>query len=77
MSKEAKEFYLFSAIMSLIMSGGISLAMALITAGLAEAFATWPLAWFTSFLVALPLSLVVMPVTKRVVDFTFRVLRAK
>ena len=61
MSKETGTFLLFSTIMSL--------AMALMTGGLAEALATWPMAWVTSFLVALPLSLVVVPVTKRGVDF--------
>jgi len=61
MSKETGTFLLFSTIMSL--------AMALMTVGLTEALATWPMAWVTSFLVALPLSLVVVPVTKRGVDF--------
>jgi len=69
MSKEIGTFLLFSTIMSLVMSGGMSLAMALMTVGLREALATWPMAWATSFLVALPLSLVVVPVTKRGVNF--------
>ncbi|WP_449287052.1 DUF2798 domain-containing protein [Marinobacter sp. PE14] len=69
MSKETGTFLLFSTIMSLIMSGGMSLAMALMTVGLTEAVETWPMAWVTSFLVALPFSLVVVPVTKRGVNF--------
>ncbi|MTJ00083.1 MAG: DUF2798 domain-containing protein [Marinobacter adhaerens] len=65
MSKETVTFLLFSTIMSLIMSGGMSLAMGLMTVEPTEAFATWPLAWSASFFVALPLSLVVVPVTRR------------
>jgi len=69
MSKETGTFLLFSTLMSLIMSGGMSLAMGLLSTEPAEAIAAWPLTWTTSFLVALPLSLLVVPVTKRGVDF--------
>jgi len=67
MSQETKEFYLFSIIMSLIMSGGMSLAMAIFTLDLAEAFASWPVGWLVSFIVALPMSFVVVPFTKNMV----------
>ncbi len=67
MRRENREFYLFSTIMSLIMSGGMSLAMALLTGETMEALASWPAAWLVSFLVALPLSIVVVPFTQRLV----------
>lgn len=41
MSLERKEFYLFSAIMALIMSGGMSLAMGLLTVDVSQAISTW------------------------------------
>lgn len=41
MGTERKEFYLFSIIMSLIMSGGMSLAMGLLTLDLSQAISTW------------------------------------
>ena len=69
MSRDAKEFYLFSTIMSMIMSGGMSLAMALLNGSFSDALSNWPTAWLTSFGVALPLSILVVPMTKRVVDF--------
>jgi len=69
MSREDKEFYLFSTIMSIVMSGGMSLAMALLHGSFSDALSNWPTAWFTSFLVALPLSILVVPITQRVVDF--------
>ncbi|GLQ71831.1 DUF2798 domain-containing protein [Vibrio penaeicida] len=72
MSLERKEFYLFSAIMALIMSGGMSLAMGLLTVDVSQAISTWPNTWFMSFWVALPLSIFVVPVTQKIVDSIFR-----
>ncbi|WP_145997861.1 DUF2798 domain-containing protein [Vibrio sp. vnigr-6D03] len=72
MSLERKEFYLFSAIMALIMSGGMSLAMGLLTVDFSQAISTWPNTWFMSFWVALPLSIFVVPVTQKIVDSIFR-----
>lgn len=77
MSQEKKEFYLFSTIMSLIMSGGMSLVMALLTGEVKDAIAGWPVAWFASFLVALPLSLVVVPFTQHIVALIFGRLEGK
>ncbi|WP_375748127.1 DUF2798 domain-containing protein [Vibrio sp. HN007] len=34
-----------------------------------DALSNWPTAWFTSFWVALPLSILVVPITNRAVDF--------
>lgn len=72
MSLERKEFYLFSAIMALIMSGGMSLAMGLLTVDVSQAISTLPNTWFMSFWVALPLSIFVVPVTQKIVDSIFR-----
>lgn len=72
MSLERKEFYLFSAIMALIMSGGMSLAMGILTVDFSQAISNWPNTWFVSFWVALPLSIFVVPVTQKIVDSIFR-----
>ncbi|SEG46957.1 DUF2798 domain-containing protein [Vibrio hangzhouensis] len=69
MSRESKEFYLFSTIMSIIMSGGMSLVMTLLNGSFVDTLSTWPVNWLTSFWVALPLSILVVPITNRAVGF--------
>lgn len=62
-------FYTFSFFMSLLMSGTMSLAMLFIDATtLAEILSKWPQAWTISTLVAYPVSMLVMPLTTRLVS---------
>ncbi len=62
-------FHLFSFIMSLIMSGVISLAMlAFKSDSYGQFILNWPIAWITSMLVAFPASYVVVPTARRLVS---------
>lgn len=62
-------FHTFSFFMSLLMSGVMSLAMLLMeAASLIEAITNWPEAWALSMLVAFPVSMLVVPVTQRLVS---------
>lgn len=61
-------FHTFSFFMSLLMSGVMSLAMlSLEPIALIEAISSWPRAWAISMLVAFPVSLLVVPLTQRLV----------
>jgi hypothetical protein len=72
MNKEKKEFYFFSTIMSFIMSGGMSLTMSLINDNVRLAIEAWPKAWLVSFWVALPLSIIIVPLTERIVKIILK-----
>lgn len=62
-------FYVFSFVMSLFMSGVMSLAMLSVdNPNVFEAFLLWPKAWGISMLVAFPTSMLVVPATKRLVN---------
>ena len=62
-------FHTFSFFMSLLMSGVMSLAMLLMdTDSWIEAITNWPEAWAVSMLVAFPVSMLVVPVTQRLVS---------
>lgn len=62
-------FHTFSFVMSLLMSGVMSLAMqALESTTLTELLADWPKAWGIAMLVAFPVSLFVVPLTQRLVS---------
>ena len=62
-------FYTFSFFMSLLMSGTMSLAMLSIdSTTAAEILSKWPQAWAISMLVAYPVSMLVMPLTTRLVS---------
>ena len=55
--------------MSLIMSGVISLAFALMDDGISlHSFALWPEAWLRGWIVALPVAVVVMPFVRKIVS---------
>ncbi|MCC2614896.1 DUF2798 domain-containing protein [Aestuariibacter halophilus] len=60
---------LISFVMSFLMSGVMSLTMlALESSTVGEVFASWPKAWAVAMLVAFPVSLIVVPFTKRLVS---------
>ncbi len=62
-------FYAFSFLMSLMMSGLMSLAMLSIElTGFIEVITQWPRAWGISMLVAFPASIVIAPYTQRLVS---------
>lgn len=62
-------FHTFSFLMSLLMSGVMSLAMlAIESASLVEVMLKWPEAWSISMLVAFPVSMLVVPITQRIVS---------
>ena len=62
-------FQTFSFFMSLLMSGVMSLAMlSFEVSTIAELVAQWPKAWGISMLVAFPVSLIVVPVTQKLVS---------
>ncbi|TBR43953.1 DUF2798 domain-containing protein [Marinomonas agarivorans] len=68
MLPEKYRFYVFSFIMSLLMSGVMSLAfLYLETMNIAIVIQKWPASWFVSMLIALPMSLLVVPLTDRLV----------
>jgi len=61
-------FHTFSFFMSLLMSGVMSLTMlSLESTTVLDVFLNWPRAWMISMLVAFPVSLIVVPVTQRLV----------
>ena len=63
------EFHTFSFVMSLLMSGVMSLALLTIeSVTLVAAFTKWPKAWGVAMLVAFPVSLFVVPLTQRFVS---------
>ena len=63
------QFYVFSFFMSLLMSGVMSLSMlAFQSATLIDVIASWPGAWAISMLVAFPVSMLVVPLTQRLVS---------
>lgn len=61
-------FYAFSFVMSLFMSGVMSLAMLSVEqSNVFKVISLWPKAWGVSMIVAFPVSLVVVPVAQRLV----------
>lgn len=63
------EFHTFSFVMSFLMSGVMSFALlALDSSTLSEALGNWPKAWGVAMLVAFPVSLFVVPFTRRLVS---------
>ena len=66
-------FHTFSFFMSLLMSGVMSLAMlSLEVAAITELVTQWPRAWGISMLVAFPVSMIIVPVTQKLVSRTVR-----
>lgn len=62
------QFHTFSFFMSLLMSGVMSLAMLLIElAAFNDVITQWPRAWGISLLVAFPISMVIVPITRKLV----------
>ncbi|BBN80331.1 hypothetical protein PA25_03160 [Pseudoalteromonas sp. A25] len=62
-------FHTFSFVMSFLMSGVMSLSMLVMeSATINEVFAGWPSAWAVAMLVAFPFSLLVVPLTQRLVS---------
>lgn len=63
------EFFIFSFFMSFLMSGVMSFALlALESPTLLEVTMRWPEAWCVAMLVAFPVSLIVVPFTRRLVS---------
>ena len=63
------QFQTFSFLMSLFMSGVMSLAMLSIeSAAFLDVITHWPRAWGISLLVAFPISLVIVPITQKLVS---------
>lgn len=61
--------YATPLLISFLMSGVMSLTMlALESSTLGEVFASWPKAWALAMQVAFPVSLIVVPFTKRLVS---------
>ena len=62
------QFHTFSFFMSLLMSGVVSLAMlSLQLPTFIEVILHWPKAWGISMLVAFPVSMVIVPITQKLV----------
>ena len=62
-------FHTFSFLMSLLMSGVMSFAMlAIESTTWVEVLVKWPEAWSISMLVAFPVSMLVVPITRRMVS---------
>ncbi len=62
-------FHTFSFLMSLLMSGVMSMAMlAIESTTWIEVLVKWPEAWSISMLVAFPVSMLVVPITQRLVS---------
>ncbi len=62
-------FHAFAFLMSLVMSGLMSFTMlTLESATFIEAIRNWPEAWAISMLVAFPASMLVVPLTQRLVS---------
>ena len=63
------QFQTFSFLMSLLMSGVISLAMlSLELAAVMDVITQWPRAWGMSMLIAFPVSMVTVPITQKLVS---------
>ena len=63
------QFHTFSFFMSLLMSGVMSLAMLSIElATFIDVITQWPKAWGISMLVAFPISMVIVPITQKLVS---------
>ncbi|MCW9059857.1 MAG: DUF2798 domain-containing protein [Gammaproteobacteria bacterium] len=63
------QFHTFSFLMSLLMSGVMSLAMLSIElAAFIDVITQWPRAWGISMLVAFPVSIVIVPITQKLVS---------
>lgn len=63
------QFHTFSFLMSLFMSGLMSLAMLSIeSTSFLDAIRQWPRAWGISMLVAFPVSMVIVPITQKLVS---------
>lgn len=63
------QFHTFSFLMSLSMSGVMSLAMLSIElAAFIDVITQWPRAWGISMLVAFPVSMVIVPITQKLVS---------
>lgn len=62
-------FHTFSFFMSLLMSGVMSFAMlSLESTSVVQAMIRWPEAWAVSMLVAFPVSMLVVPLTQKLVS---------
>lgn len=62
------QFHTFALVMSLLMSGVMSLSMlAIDSTSLVGALINWPRAWAIAMVVAFPVSLLVVPLTQRLV----------
>ena len=62
-------FYTFSFVMSFLMSAVMSLAMlAIESSSIAEILSGWPRAWGIALSVAFPVSLIIVPLTQRMVS---------
>lgn len=67
------QFHTFSFLMSLFMSGVMSLAMLSIElATYIDVIRQWPRAWGISMLVAFPFSMVIVPITQKLVSSIVR-----
>lgn len=63
------QFQTFSFLMSLLMSGVISLAMlSLELAAVMDVITQWPRTWGMSMLIAFPVSMVTVPITQKLVS---------
>lgn len=63
------QFHTFSFLMSLLMSGVMSLTMLSIElAAFIDVITQWPRAWGISMLVAFPVSMVIVPITQKLVS---------
>jgi len=63
------QFHTFSFFMSLLMSGVMSLAMLSIElADFIDVITQWPRAWGIPMLVAFPISMVIVPITQKLVS---------
>ncbi|MBR9910416.1 MAG: DUF2798 domain-containing protein [Gammaproteobacteria bacterium] len=62
------QFQTFSFLMSLMMSGAMSLAMLSVELGaFIDVIIRWPRVWGISMLVAFPISIVIVPITQKLV----------
>jgi hypothetical protein len=63
----------FSFVMSFLMSGVMSATMLILeSTTLSEAFVKWPNSWLIAMLVAFPFSLIVVPLTRRLMAITIK-----
>ncbi|WP_420548386.1 DUF2798 domain-containing protein [Curvivirga sp.] len=62
-------FYVFSFIMSLLMSGAMSFAFLVMeNITWTVVMEKWPFSWFVSMLIAFPMSLFIVPLTDKLVS---------